>query len=77
MEPKEVGMFETKTHLSEIIERVQEGQVFYVTKRGKRVAELRPAPTMRAPLSRGCARRQGYWMAADFDQTPADFAEYE
>lgn len=49
MIPKEIGVFETKTHLSEIIQKVQEGQTYYITKRGKQVAELRPmAPILRS-----------------------------
>jgi prevent-host-death family protein len=76
MEPKEIGVFDTKTHLSEIIEKVERGQVFYITKRGRRVAELRPAPVERQWLVRGCAKNPGYKMAPDFDETPEDFSEY-
>jgi prevent-host-death family protein len=76
MSPEEIGLFETKTHLSELIEKVQEGSTFIITKRGKRVAELRPIPKERLPLERGCVKNQGYWMATDFDDTPDDFAEY-
>ncbi len=76
MDDKEIGIFETKTHLSEIIERVSRGETFYVTKRGTRVAELRPvAPKSRA-LTRGCAKNSDYWMDPNFDQTPTDFDEY-
>ena len=76
MESDEIGLFETKTHLSEIIEKVQEGRTFVITKRGKRVAELRPIPRERRPLERGCVKNDGYWMAPDFDETPEDFSEY-
>jgi len=75
-EPKEVGIFETKTRLSEMIEKVQQGRIFYITKRGKRVAELRPAPRKMRPLTRGCASNPGYHMAPDFDEIPADFDDY-
>lgn len=76
MEPKEIGVFDTKTHLSEIIEKVERGQRFYITKRGKRVAELRPPPADRQWLVRGCAKNPNYKMASDFDDTPDDFSEY-
>lgn len=33
-------MFELKTHVSKLLERVERGQVFYITRRGKRVAML-------------------------------------
>ncbi len=76
MEPDEIGLFETKTHLSEIIGKVQKGKTFVITKRGKRVAELRPIPKERQPLERGCVKNDSYWMAPDFDDTPEDFSEY-
>ena len=41
MKPKEIGAFEAKTRLSELLDR---GQVYVITKRGRPVAELRPVP---------------------------------
>jgi len=41
---KEIGAFEAKTRLSELLERVDRGQVYIITKRGRPVAELRPVP---------------------------------
>jgi prevent-host-death family protein len=43
MDIEDIGAFEVKTRLSELLERVQRGQVYRITKRGKPVAELRPA----------------------------------
>lgn len=37
-----IGAFEAKTYLSELLEKVQSGQSFTITKRGKPVAELKP-----------------------------------
>ena len=76
MKPREIGLFETKTHLSEIIDKVQQGSTYIITKRGKKVAELRPIPKEKQPLVRGCVKNNRYWMAPDFSQTPEDFAEY-
>lgn len=76
MKHKEIGVFQAKTHLSALLEEVRNGQSFYLTKRGRRVAELRPAPTDKLPLTRGCAANAGYRMAADFDETPADLEDY-
>lgn len=45
MKIMEVGAFEAKTHLSDLLEKVQRGVVFYITKRGKRVAILKPCET--------------------------------
>lgn len=72
----EIGIFESKTHLSEIIQRVMAGEHFYITRRGERVAELRPVAPERTPLRRGCARNDGYCMAPDFDESLTDFEEY-
>lgn len=37
-----IGAFEAKTYLSELLEKVQAGQSFTITKRGKAVAEIKP-----------------------------------
>jgi prevent-host-death family protein len=76
MEPRDIGIFETKTHLSELIQRVAAGERFYITRRGERVAELRPVTPERRPLERGGARSAAYRMASDFDEELEDFAEY-
>ncbi len=45
MKIQTIGAFQAKTRLSELLEKVQRGQVFCITKRGRAVAELRlPAP---------------------------------
>jgi prevent-host-death family protein len=77
MSPKEVGIFHMKTHLSELLEEVERGQVIYLTRRGQRIAELRPVTPNKLPLARGSAKNERYRMAPDFDATPPDFAEYE
>lgn len=76
MEAIELGVFEAKTHLSEIIQKVQKGQVYRITKRGVPVAELRPIGLSKARLTRGCAASADYWMAADFKAMPEDFKDY-
>jgi prevent-host-death family protein len=42
MDIEDIGAFEAKTRLSELLERVQRGHVYRITKRGRPVAELRP-----------------------------------
>jgi prevent-host-death family protein len=76
MSGEDVGLFETKTHLSEIVQRVEKGERFFITRRGRRVAELRPVTAERRPLERGEARNPGYFMAPDFDEPLEDLAEY-
>lgn len=39
---EEIGAFEAKTRLSELLENVGRGHIYRITKRGKPVAELRP-----------------------------------
>ena len=39
---REIGAFEAKTHLSELLTAVEAGEAFTITRRGKPVAELRP-----------------------------------
>ncbi|MCH7918996.1 MAG: type II toxin-antitoxin system Phd/YefM family antitoxin [Planctomycetes bacterium] len=43
---KRIGMFEAKTHFSEIVDRVvREGRPITITKRGEPVVEITPAKT--------------------------------
>ncbi len=72
----EIGIFESKTHLSEIVQRVLAGERFYITKRGQRVAEIRPVEPEKKALSRGCAKNEGYRMSDDFDAPLPDLEDY-
>ena len=78
MKVEEVGMFETKTHLSELVERVRrEGVTYRITKRGTPVAELKPIRPPRKPrLKRGYGKGSLIYMAADFGEPLADFEDY-
>lgn len=40
MKIHEIGAFEAKTKLSELLDKVQRGQVFHITKRGQPIAIL-------------------------------------
>jgi prevent-host-death family protein len=42
MKTETIGAFEAKTRLSEMLEQVRKGRVYYISKRGRPVAELRP-----------------------------------
>jgi prevent-host-death family protein len=37
---REIGAFEAKTHLSQLLDRVERGEEFTITRRGKPVARL-------------------------------------
>jgi prevent-host-death family protein len=41
---KTVGAFEAKTHFSQLLDSVEQGEVISVTRHGKEVARLIPAP---------------------------------
>lgn len=70
----EVTVQEAKTHLSRLLRRVEAGEVIVIRRGRHRVAVLSPAP--HEP-----GRRQ-IWgdlpgkLAENFDETPADFADY-
>lgn len=42
-----IGSFEAKTHLSQLLERVSQGEEFTITKHGKPVARLIPVSAAR------------------------------
>jgi prevent-host-death family protein len=74
---KEVGAFEAKTHLSRLLDQVAGGETIFITKHGKRVAELRPpVPNKHTKAKRGCAKGAGFYMAPDFDEPLKEFKDY-
>lgn len=40
--PNEIGAYEAKTHLSDLLERVARGEQFVITKHGRPIARLVP-----------------------------------
>ena len=75
MKVVEIGAFEAKTHLSKLLERVESGSTFRITRRGKAVAELRPvtAPDKRPYF--GC-NKDRIRISKDFDAPLPEFGEY-
>ena len=60
MDTKTVGVHEAKTHLSDLLRRVEAGETVTITRRGEPVAELRPpAETIRR--DRLSAPLRGKW----------------
>jgi len=45
---REIGVFEAKTRLSELLEKVATGEEFVITRRGRAIARLVPADRPRA-----------------------------
>ena len=56
MKVKEIGAFEAETKLSELLEQVRKGAVFFITRRGHPIAELRPIKTSKRRPRFGCDR---------------------
>jgi len=52
-----VGTFEAKTHLSELLDRVANGDEITITRNGKPIARLVPIDAARAADRRELARR--------------------
>lgn len=76
MKTSSIGIFEAKTHLSDILKKVQQGERFLITNRGEPVAELSPVGPKKNHLQRGGARNEGYYCAPDFDAPIDDLDGY-
>jgi prevent-host-death family protein len=75
MNVTEIGAFEAKTRLSELLDHVARGRVYRITKRGKPVAELRPiASAERRP--RFGSDKGRVVVADDFEAPLPDMAKY-
>ena len=75
MKANEIGAFHAKTHLSELLEKVRQGQSFFITKRGQPVAELRPVSHVDRRARFGCDQGR-VSIAEDFDAPVLDFKDY-
>jgi prevent-host-death family protein len=75
MEPEDIGAFDAKTRLSELLDNVEQGHTYRITKRGRPVAELRPLSAPRGLRTFGDER--GRIVIADsFDDPIDDFEGY-
>jgi len=75
MKIKTIGAFEAKTHLSELLERVRQGQVYRISKRGRPVAELRPLARPNHRPRFGCDKGR-VTVRADFDEPLPEMEPY-
>ena len=66
-----INVYEAKTHLSQLLDRVANGEELVLGKAGKPIARLVPYRERRQPRTPG--RLAGrIWIAPDFDETPED-----
>jgi prevent-host-death family protein len=63
---------DAKSHLSEIIQKVMMGESIIITKENRPVVKIVPIK----PVTCNPGTGKGIWMAPDFDEPLADFAEY-
>ena len=76
MQIEEIGTLEAKTNLSALLNQVLEGKSFYLTRRGKRIAELRPVTLPSRARRAGFAKGTFTYIGSDFDAPLDDFADY-
>lgn len=72
---KTIGAFEAKTRLSELLERVRQGQTFRILRRGQPVAELRPVSPSGEKPRFGCDKGL-VKVSADFDEPLPEMEPY-
>jgi prevent-host-death family protein len=72
---EDIGAFEAKTRLSELLDQVARGRRYRITKRGKPVAELRPVETRERRPAFGRDRGRVV-IGNDFDGPLGDFDGY-
>jgi prevent-host-death family protein len=77
MKVKEIGTLEAKTRLSRLLAEVQRGQSFFITRHGKRIAELGPVRAGKNRPKPGFAKGTFTFIAPDFDEPLDDFRPYE
>lgn len=69
---EQVNIYEAKTHLSKLVERVEAGEEIVIARNGRAAAKLVPIQRQRAPRVPG-AWKGKVWIADDFKSGP----EYE
>ena len=77
MKIEEIATSEAKTHLSALLNQVLAGKSFYLTRRGKRIAELSPVTQPTGSRRAGFAKGTFTYIALDFDAPLDDFADYQ
>ena len=72
----EIGAFEAKTKLSALLAQVEKGRSFYITKHGRRIAEVKPVSPKRPRAKFGSGKDTVLYMAPDFDAPLDCFKDY-
>ena len=70
----QVNVYEAKTHLSRLLERVEQGEEIIIGRAGKPIAKLVPYRPTRGPRKPGSLKGRG-WIGDSFeDELPDDIA---
>lgn len=72
--PNQVNVYEAKTHLSKLLERVEAGEEIVIARNGRPVARLVPTQRERSPRVPGSLRGK-VWYAPDFDESDQEIAD--
>jgi len=64
---EQVNVYEAKTHLSKLLERVEAGEEIVIARNGRPVARLVPTQRDRPPRVPGSLRGK-IWISPDFDE---------
>jgi prevent-host-death family protein len=73
----EIGAFEAKNRLSELLDRVERGEHVVITRRGKPVARLVPPEGMRDVEKARAAARRIRELAEEMNLGPFDWEEWK
>ena len=73
----EVGTFEAKNKLSELLDRVERGEHVVITRRGKPVAELKPIQQKRDVEKARAAMRRIRELAKEMNLGPFNWEEWK
>ncbi|HEV8540976.1 MAG TPA: type II toxin-antitoxin system Phd/YefM family antitoxin [Verrucomicrobiae bacterium] len=76
MKIEQVGTLEAKTRLSELLDQVERGKRFQITRHGKPIAELAPPSKKKTKRKFGCGKGLITYISPDFDAPLDDFKEY-
>lgn len=67
---------DAKSHFSELVQKAMLGEEVVIARDNKPILKLVPVGTRGKDRSPGSAKNKILYVAPDFDETPADFAEY-
>jgi prevent-host-death family protein len=68
---KTVNVYEAKTHLSKLLDRVSKGEEIVIARSGRPVARLVPIEKPKKPRVPGGWEGR-VWISSDFDELPPD-----